>query len=199
MINNISNFIKIINLFVIECKMLISRMLCFDPNQRAKLSDILKHPWMKSYVHYKKLKAYNFSSSNNVGSQDSNSSLSLKTFNSKISIPQNVKNAKFKNILSKTKKLLTINSTEKINNHYLNLQKDQLILNNPFSSNTSTTVNSIFNNNNESNPSGDGVKNVISKMFAYAVSREDESKENRIKLLKEVMNNQVSLNFYSFT
>ncbi len=186
---------------MIDCKMIISRMLCFDSNQRAKLSEILKHPWMKSYVQHKKLKVYNFPNSVNTGTEDSNSfkrisntnsSISIKTCNSRSSIPQSIKSTKFKNLLSKTKNKLTLNSTEKINKQYINIQKDQLILNNPFSLNTS----SIFNINSESNPSnGKSAINVISQMFAYAVSREDESKENKIKLLKKVMNNQVSINF----
>jgi len=185
-----------------ECKMLISRMLCFDPNQRAKLPDILKHPWMRSYVQYKKLKVYNFSNTNNTETQDNNnsnfkkinkssSSLSLKTSNSKITLPQCMKNSKLNNLLSRTKRLFTFNSSEKINKHYINLQKDQLSLNNPFSSDTLAIVNSIFNNS-ESNSSNGVQQNVVSQMFAYAVSREDETKENRIKLLKKVMNNQVS-------
>jgi len=186
--------------YYLECKMLLSRMLCFDPNQRAKIPDILKHPWMRSYVQYKKLKVYNFS--NNNGGQDnlntmkrfnrSDSSLSLK--GPKFSIPKSIKNFKFSNLLMKTKKLITFDTSENVNKHYMNLQKEQLTLNSPYSVDSSALVDSIFNNNdtNQTISNRNGTKNVVSQMFAYAVSREDETKENRIKLLKKIMNNQVS-------
>ncbi|ORX81155.1 kinase-like protein [Anaeromyces robustus] len=174
-----------------ECKMLISRMLCFDPNQRAKLQDVLKHPWLRSYVQYKKLKEFKFNDNgqeniNTFKRLNSNNSLSLKPSNSRSSIVQSIKNIKIGNLITKTKGLFTSNSVNKINQRYIGIQKEHLNLNSPFSSNSATYINSIFNKSSY-NDSG----NVISQMFAYAVSREDETKENKIKLLKKVMNNQV--------
>eukprot|EP00833_Pecoramyces_ruminatium_P001461 jgi/Orpsp1_1/1175493/evm.model.c7180000054090.1 len=173
-----------------ECKMLISRMLCFDQNQRAKLQDVLKHPWMRSYAQYQKLKELNLS---NNGNQENNnlkmlnkttSNLSIKSNNSRVSFSRNIKNIKLNKFMLKTKKLFSTDS-KKFYKRYINIQKEHLTMNNPFSVDSTTLVNSIFNN--------DSNTNVISQMFAYAISREDETKENKIKLLKKVMNNQMRI------
>jgi len=171
--------------------MVISRMLCYDPNQRIKLKDILKHPWMKSYTKYKKMKVFNFSENNNIKILNkSSSNLSMKSENSKALTACNNKNKKFDSLIRKTKCLFSFNSNRKYKD-YINLQKQYLSLNNPFSSNSTTLSNSIFNNKLNNNNSKN--TSVISQMFAYAASREDETRENKIKLLKDVMNNQVSL------
>ena len=183
--------------YYLECKMLLSRMLCFDPNQRAKLQDILKHPWMRSYAQYKKLKVFDFSDSNNNSKKQNiiNNNISVMSTNSKSPTScNNKKNIKFEHFVQKITDLFSFDSKQ-LNKRYICLQKEQLSLNNPFSVDSVTLVNSIFNNESNSNTRN---TNVISQMFAYAVSREDETKENKIRLLKKVMNNQVSFLLYIY-
>ena len=36
-----------------EFKDLINHLICFNPNERFTIEDILKHPWIKNNVNYK--------------------------------------------------------------------------------------------------------------------------------------------------